>query len=262
MSQTEHEPASVVEPAETVEPNPVVEPAETVERAETPETPGEDAFGDGPGPGLAHDARLALATLMTHRFITRAKHPAAWDALLAYEPELRERLADLFLDLEVDRELEVAFKRQVVGDGIPVLLRRDRALSRDASLLLVHLRTEHAHHDALDEPLVVTRDQVADFLNRFSDGRAHDQVALDRRVDAAVRALELYHLLEPDDDDQELMVVSPAVVPLVTPDVLLHLRDAYTEAAARAAASGEPDQPETGEGAADETATPGQEDPR
>lgn len=191
---------------------------------------GTDAFGDGPAPGLEHDARIALVTLMTQRFITRAKHPAAWDALLAFEDEIRERLDDLFLTLEIDRTYEVAFKRQVAGDGIPVLLRRDRALSRDASLLLIHLRQEHAYHDALDDALAISRDQVADFLNRFSPAGAHDQVQLDRRVDAAVRALELYHLLEAAADAEDMLMVSPAVVPLVTPEVLAHLRDAYRDA--------------------------------
>lgn len=190
----------------------------------------EDAFGDEPAPGLEHEARIALVTLMTQRFITRVKHPAAWDALLAFEPEIRERLDDLFLHLEIDKTHEVAFKRQMPGDGVPVLLRRDRSLSRDASLLLIHLRQEHAYHDAVDDPLVLSRDQVADFLNRFSPEGAHDQVQLDRRVDASIRALEGYHLLEADADDAEMLVVSPAVVPLVTPEVLAHLRDAFLEA--------------------------------
>lgn len=194
-----------------------------------------DAFGEGPEPGLPHDARLALATIMTQRFITRTKHAAAWDTLLAYEAEIAQRLDELFLELVIDRDHEVAFKRQIHGDGVPVLLRRDRALSRDASLLLIHLRQEHAYNDAIDESLVVSRDQVADFLNRFTDGRQLDQVALERRVDAAIRALELYNLLEPEPDDPDLLVVSPAVVPMVTPEVLAHLRDAYTEAARNAA---------------------------
>lgn len=208
---------------------PATEPTDPAEAVDAT-----DAFGDGPAPGLEHDARIALVTLMTQRFITRAKHPAAWDALLAYEDEIRERLDDLFLSLEVDRTYEVAFKRQVAGDGIPVLLRRDRALSRDASLLLIHLRQEHAYNDALDDTLVVSRDQVADFLNRFSPPGAHDQVQLDRRVDAAVRALEQYHLLEAVADAPDTLLVSPAVVPLVTTEVLIHLRDAYREATGRA----------------------------
>ncbi len=202
--------------------------------------PEEDAFGEGAKLGLPHDARIALATLMTQRFITRVKHPAAWDTLLAYEVEIRERLDELFLSLEIDRDHEVAFKRQISSDGVPVLLRRDRALSRDASLLLIHLRQEHAYNDAIDDVLVVSRDQVADFLDRFSDGRTHDQVLLERRVDAAIRALEGYHLVEPEPDDPDLLVVSAAIVPLVTPEVLAHLRDAYLDATKRALTQDEP----------------------
>ena len=52
-----------------------------------------DPFGDPASAGLPHDARVALATLLTQRFITRATHRSAWDALLAYRPEIEEAYA-------------------------------------------------------------------------------------------------------------------------------------------------------------------------
>ena len=175
--------------------------------------------------------RKALVTLLTHRFISRAKQKEAWAGLLAHEPEIRARLAEMFLDLEVDRGYEVAFKRQSGGDDAPVLLRREKPLSRDASFLLIFLRREHAYADGDDDAVVVSRDQVAEFLGRFHDDTGHDEVRALRRVDAAIAAMVARDLLEPEPDDPALFVVAPAIVPLVRPEQLAHFERVYLEAA-------------------------------
>jgi len=179
---------------------------------------------------LALAGRKALVTLMTHRFISRATQKEAWAGLLAHEPEIRARLAEMFLELEVDRGYEVAFKRQAGGDDAPVLLRREKPLSRDASFLLIFLRREHAYADGDDDAVVVSRDQVAEFLGRFHDDTAHDEVRALRRVDAAIAAMVARDLLEPEPDDPSLFVVAPAIVPLVRPEQLRHFERLYLEA--------------------------------
>ena len=156
----------------------------------------------------------------------------------------------MFLELEVDRGYEVAFKRQVGGDDAPVLLRREKPLSRDASFLLIFLRREHAYADGDDDAVVVSRDQVAEFLGRFHDDTAHDEVRALRRVDAAIAAMVARDLLEPEPDDPSLFVVAPAIVPLVRPEQLRHFERLYLEAAgaepeagASAASAGAPGEP-------------------
>ncbi|WP_423923847.1 DUF4194 domain-containing protein [Frigoribacterium sp. 2-23] len=176
-------------------------------------------------------ARKALVTLLTHRFVSRSRQGEAWSALLTYEPEIRARLAEMFLVLIVDREHEVAFKRQSGEDDVPILLRREKPMSRDASLLLVFLRREHAYADAQDEAVVVTRDQVAEFLSRYHDDVGQDEVRSMRRVDAAITAMVNRDLLEPESDDPQLFTVAPAIVPLVTADQLAHLEAVFLTAA-------------------------------
>ena len=112
-----------------------------------------------------------------------------------------------------------------------MLLRREKPLSRDASFLLVFLRREHAYTDGDDEAVVVSRDQVAEFLGRFHDDTARDEVRADRRVDAAIAAMVSRDLLEPEPDDPQLFTVSPAIVPLVRPEQLAHLEQVYLDAA-------------------------------
>ena len=157
-----------------------------------------DAFDDGDADdvrsGAASDAlplagRKALVTLLTHRFVSRARQQEAWAGLLAHEPEIRARLEEMFLVLVVDHDHEVAFKRQGGGDDVPVLLRREKPLSRDASLLMVFARREHAFTDGLDEAVVISKDAVVEFVGRYHDDTGADEVRARRRADAAIAAL-------------------------------------------------------------------------
>lgn len=188
-------------------------------------------------------ARTALVSLLTHRFLSRAKTPEAWAGLRAYEGEIRQRLSEMFLDLIVDTEHEVAFKRQSGREDVPVLLRREKPLSRDASLLLVFLRREHAFTDAQDDAVVVSRDQLDEFLSRYHEDSAQDEVRSHRRVGAAIAAVERLGLLTPEPEDAELFAVSPAIVPLITAEELLRFEQVFLAAAAAPAEPAPPAEP-------------------
>ncbi|MCS7480386.1 DUF4194 domain-containing protein [Umezawaea endophytica] len=192
----------------------------------------EDDEGRGPGESrLPTAARRALTTLLVKRFITRSGNRSAWDALLVYENEIRERLADMYLLLVVDKEHEVAFKRQDPAEDAPKLLRRDKPLHRDASLLLIHLRKEHTYTDATDDPVVITRAQVAEFLRPFREDGDGDEARFDRRVDTAIRAVVDLKLLTQDPDADYLFTVSPAVVPLIGVDEVMRMERYFVQAA-------------------------------
>jgi hypothetical protein len=191
----------------------------------------DDAATGGDADALPLAGRKALVTLLTHRFVSRARQQEAWAGLLAHEPEIRARLDEMFLVLVVDHDHEVAFKRQSGEDDVPVLLRREKPLSRDASLLMVFARREHAFTDGLDEAVVISKDAVAEFLGRYHDDSGSDEVRARRRVDAAIAALVARDLLTAEPDDPELFVVSAAIVPLMTADRLAHLERVYLEAA-------------------------------
>lgn len=61
---------------------------------------------------LPEPARRALVSLLLHRYISRARHRVAWEGILTSEDDIRARLDEMYLDLVVDHEAEVAFKRQ------------------------------------------------------------------------------------------------------------------------------------------------------
>ncbi|MBP2320519.1 hypothetical protein JOF56_000904 [Kibdelosporangium banguiense] len=187
-----------------------------------------DAFGerDGEAPGLPQDAKRALVVLLRSRFVSRAQNRPTWDSLLAYEQEITERLADLFLELVIDRDLEVAFKRQGLDEDAPKVLRREKPLSRDASFLLVFLRQECAYA-ATDGPAVVNRSQIEEFLRAYREEGDGDRAKFERRVNAAIGALSDLKLLSVDQDASYLFTVSPVLIPLVGVDELTRLEAAY-----------------------------------
>jgi Domain of unknown function (DUF4194) len=82
---------------------------------------------DAGGDRLPEPARRALVSLLMHRYVSKTRNRMAWDGILTYENDLRARLDEIYLDLVVDHETEVAFKRQQDGDDIPRMLRREKA---------------------------------------------------------------------------------------------------------------------------------------
>jgi len=166
----------------------------------------------------------------------------AWEGILTYENDLRARLDEMYLDLVVDHEAEVAFKRQQDGDDVPRVLRREKALTRDASFVLIFLRCECAFADPDDGPVVITRDQIGEFLRACREEGDSDDARFSRRVDAAINALiKPWQILEPDPAVDYLLTISPVVVPLVGVDEMRRLDAAFRQAATGPESSPPPD---------------------
>jgi uncharacterized protein DUF4194 len=205
---------------------------------------GREHYHDLAGDRLPEPARRALAALLLNRYICRARHRVAWEGILTSEDDLRTRLDEMYLDLVVDHEAEVAFKRQQDGDDVPRVLRREKALTRDASFVLIFLRREYTFADPSDGPVVITREQIGEFLRAYREDGDTDDARFSRRVDAAINTLvKPWQILEPDPAVDYLFTVSPVVVPLVGVDEIRRLEAAFH----RAAAGPEPSPPPAGD---------------
>ena len=82
------------------------------------------------GDRLPEPARRALVSLLMNRYISRTRNRAAWEGTVAYESDVRARLDEMYLNLVLDRETEVAFKRQQDGDDVPRMLRPREGLDQ------------------------------------------------------------------------------------------------------------------------------------
>jgi hypothetical protein len=182
---------------------------------------------------LAEPARRALVSLLMNRYVSRSRNRAAWEGILTFENDIRARLDDMYLDLVVDQEAEVAFKRQQEGDDVPRVLRREKALTRDTSFVLVFLRREYAFADPDDGPVMITHEQISEFLRTYREEGDGDDARFSRRVDAAINTLiKPWQILEPDPAADYLFTISPVVVPLVGVDEMHRFEAAFREAAA------------------------------
>jgi hypothetical protein len=199
----------------------------------------QDDLADGRLPG---PARRALVSLLMNRYISRARHRIAWEGILACENDLRSRLDEMYLDLIVDHEAEVAFKRQQDGDDVPRVLRREKALTRDASFVLIFLRREYAFADPDDGPVMITRDQIGEFLRAYREDGDSDDARFSHRIDAAINALvRPWQILEPDPAADYLFTISPVIVPLVGVDEMSRFESAFRKAAGGTGPSPLPD---------------------
>lgn len=162
----------------------------------------------GPSDGHAHhgfagdtgtlplDTRRVLVQLLLGPSIDATRQRRLWPVLLRDEVQLRSRLHDLFLDLVVDVEQQVAFTRQVVADDIdaPVLLRKSQLGFLDSALLLF-LRQRLTQAEAQGERAVVSAEEMAAQLSVFERSANPDQARFGRQVASAVEKAKKLNLL-------------------------------------------------------------------
>ena len=172
--------------------------------------------------------RRALVTLLKQRFISARTHPRDWAVLVEHERVLRSRLNDLFLDLMVDAEREVAWKRQAsseTGGRFPTLL-HDVPWSREETIVLVHLRDRlRAGQASGDARVFVDREDVVEHVASFRPLHATDEAGDEKRARNAVATVVKAGLLIGAVGD-ERYEISEAVESLLPLELLQELLEA------------------------------------
>ncbi|MFC5730587.1 MULTISPECIES: DUF4194 domain-containing protein [Nocardioides] len=187
---------------------------------------------EGDEGGLEYGQRHALVTLLKQRFISARTHPRDWRVLVEHERILRSRLNDLFLDLQIDRGREVAWKRQATsetGSRFPTLL-YDAAWSREETLVLVHLRDRlRAGLASGDSRVFIDREDIVEYVASFRPGHATDEAGDEKRARNAVLSVVKAGLLIGTAGD-ERYEISEAVEPLLPLELLQELLEALQRA--------------------------------
>lgn len=153
------------------------------------------ALFEGDEGALEQAQRRALVAIVKQRFITADRYPKEWRALVANPRLIRSRLNDLFLDLHLDLDRQVAFKRQATPEGggrFPTLL-HDTAWTREETILLVFLRGRSRADEAAGVPKTfVDRADMLEHVASLRPTHATDQASDGRRganaVDSLLRA--------------------------------------------------------------------------
>lgn len=162
--------------------------------------------------------RRTLVQLLKGPLITSAKHPEMWRTVIADEALLRSRLSDVFLDLVVDEENEIAFTRPAdTGETIdaPKVLRTERLTLMDTVMLLA-LRQLLLQAQP-GERVIVDRDEIADQLEMYRRHTDTDPAGYRKRVNASWTKLTKYSLLT-STTTEERMEISPVLRQLFDAD--------------------------------------------
>jgi hypothetical protein len=187
---------------------------------------------EGDEGGLEYAQRRALVTLLKQRFISARTHPRDWSVLVEHERLIRSRLNDLFLDLQVDRAREVAWKRQATsetGSRFPTML-YDAAWSREETLVLVHLRDRlRAGLASGDARVFVDREDVVGYVASFRPAHATDVAGDEKRARNAITSIVKAGLLI-GTGSEERFEISEAVEPLIPLELLQELLEALVAA--------------------------------
>ena len=180
---------------------------------------------------LPMDTRQALCKLLSGPYLeVDSPH---WPALLRDESTIRVRLADLFLELVIDRERKVAFSRQAdTGELDTPILQRTSTLSFLDSVMVLNLRQRLVDADGLDQRAVVEQDALLEDMEVFAS--AGDAVATRKRIGASIEKLKKANLLQPIRGTEGRYEIAPVLRLLFTADDVQALSARY-----RALAAGE-----------------------
>lgn len=145
---------------------------------------------------LTLEARRVLVALLLGPSVDARRQTKLWPVLLRNESVLRSRLHELFMDLVVDHDQQVAFTRQVVTEEVntPILLRK-MALTFLESALLLFLRQRLTVADAQGERGVVSLQEMQEHLSVFERDDNADEARFRRQALLAVEKLRKLSLI-------------------------------------------------------------------
>lgn len=190
--------------------------------------------------------RDVLVQLLLGPSVDARRTPEAWQTLLLHEHPVRTRLNDLYLELVVDRELEVAYTRQVQAENLspPILLRRHTLTFLD-SVLVLYLRERLIQASMESDRAVVAKAEMMDHLLAFQTRMGDESRFLQQREASIDRMFKL-GLLRKLKGAEDRSEVSPTLKLVVAADKIEAFTRAYAQAVrtARGLADAQGDGPE------------------
>lgn len=177
---------------------------------------------------LRLETRRVIVQLLLGPALDARRQSRLWPVLVRDEAIVRARLHELFLDLVIDREQEVAFTRQVTSPELelPILLRRTPLTLLDSALLLF-LRQRLTESDAQMERAVVSTQEMAEHLSMFQREATTDHARFGKQVQHAIDNAVKYSLLRKLRNSDERFEVAPTLKLLFSAEEILALGRSY-----------------------------------
>lgn len=165
---------------------------------------------------LVDESRRVLVALLQGPFLDGRKDTVRYSQLLRDRAAIEARLADLFLELVVDDDAQVAFVRQSEDDpDAPKLLRRLTGLNRLDSVLLLVLRQMLLTQSSRGQRAVVSEAEIQQALAAYRRSTSTDEAGFAKDVRASIAKVQRAGLLDEQGDSYE---VSPVLRLMIGPD--------------------------------------------
>jgi hypothetical protein len=177
---------------------------------------------------LPEPARRVLVQLLSGPSLEGRRHPRLWPALLQHRDKIRSRLAELFLELIVDTDRQVAFTRQADTGELeaPILLRRSPLTFLD-SVLLLYLRGVLVEADTQGQPALVSLDEMIEQLRLYESAASTDRVGFEKRARAAIEKAKKNSLISSIRGSSDRFEVSASLKLMLGPEEVESLGRIY-----------------------------------
>lgn len=221
---------------------------EEMPKAEDAEQASDQAMYQGDSGELSLDARRVLVQLLAGPSLDGQRHSKLWPILIRDEAAIRSRLSELFLQLVIDRDLQVAFTRQAeTGDlEVPRLLRRANLTFLD-SILLLHLRQRLTQAEAHGDRAVVSTDEIVEFLGVYEQAGNTDRALFEKRIHASVEKIKKHSILRKIRSSEDRFEISPTLKLLLSAEEIQALTRIYHDMRAPEASTEQDDEMQSGE---------------
>ncbi|MFW2332055.1 MAG: DUF4194 domain-containing protein [Nitrospinota bacterium] len=197
---------------------------------------------------LSLDARRVLVQLLTGPSLDGQRHSKLWPILIRDETAICSRLSDLFLQLVIDRDLQVAFTRQAeTGDlEVPRLLRRAN-LTFLYSILLLHLRQRLTQAEAHGDRAVVSTEDIVEFLGVYEQVGNTDRSGFEKCIHASIKKAKEHNILRKIRSSEDRFEVSPTLKLLFSAEEIQALTQIYHDKRAPEGLSEQDDEMQSGD---------------
>ncbi|WP_019451997.1 DUF4194 domain-containing protein [Cupriavidus sp. BIS7] len=191
---------------------------------------------------LPIDTRRVLVQLLLGPSVDARRQTKLWPVLLRDETVIRSRMHELFLEVVIDHEQQVAFTRQVASEEIevPILLRKASLTFLETALLLF-LRQRLTQADAQGDRAVVSLSDMQEHLGVFERDNNPDHAKFGRQVVNAVDKAKKLSLLQRIRSSDERYEVAPTLKLLFSAEEIQQLSRTYERLAQAPQPTGEPD---------------------
>lgn len=188
---------------------------------------------EGDSGELELETRRVLVQLLAGPSLDGRRHVKLWPVLVRDEALIRRRLSELFLELVMDLDLQVAFTRQAdAGDlETPVLLRRAQLTFLD-SIMLLYLRQRLTQADAQGERAVISVDEIVEHMSVYERSTNTDRAGFNKRIQASIEKIKTHSILQKIRASEDRFEISPTLKLLFSAEAIQSLTRTYQRMAA------------------------------